>query len=404
MNVAVLSMVVLAAQLYRVEPGRVVWTGKFPEMGADTFLLDFQSGRFVRATGAEVAALGDAAPIPVRTETVAFRHGDVRLAGKLTLPAAKGRHPAIVLIHGSNDQDRDALDPWTGFFVSRGLAVLSYDKRGVRESTGDWKRADFQDLAGDVLAAVAFLRKHQQVDAKRIGLIGFSQGGWIAPIAASRDRGIAFIILHAGSGLRVADNGLLFVEAELRGYGFPGEEIAQAMEYYRLNDEVTRHPERWNDLQALYQKARERKVEWLIEEPQPPGFWFRRFYRGIMDFDPAPFWARVHCPVLAFLGELDHNVPPEPNRKALEAALKRRPNDDSTVIVLPKANHLFLRAETGSREEYGTLTSFVDGYFGVMDSWLPARLGRTPASGARAEGRWRIVAGCDTLSLDEPTP
>lgn len=374
MKIAVLPLLVLAAQLYRVTPERVVWMGKFAELGADTFLLDFGTGRFVRPTDAEVASLTEESPIPTRTETVTFRNGNVSLAGKLTLPATTGPHPAIVLIHGSNDQDRDALDPWVGFFVSRGMAVLSYDKRGVRESTGDWKRASLQDLAGDVLAGVQFLRKQKAVDAKRIGLIGFSQGGWIAPIAASRDRGIAFVILHAGSGLRVADNGLLFVEAELRGYGFPEEEIEQAMSYYRLNDDVTRRPERWEELQASYRKAKERNAEWLIEEPQTNDFWFRRYYRGIMDFDPAPFWEKVRCPVLAFFGELDHNVPPEPNRKALESALERRPNHDSTVIVLPKANHLFLRATTGRREEYAELTAFVDGYFNVMDAWLAARL------------------------------
>ena len=91
------------------------------------------------------------------------------------------------------------------------------------------------------------------------------------------------------------------------------------------------------------------------------------FYRGIMDFDPAPYWARVRCPLLAFLGELDHNVPPEPNRKALELALRRK---DSTIVVLPNANHLFLQAKTGTREEYAQLTAFVDGYFNAMESWL----------------------------------
>lgn len=372
----VIAALLLAAQLYRLSPERVVWIGKFAELGADSYLLDFASGRFVRATDEEVAALGHPQQIVCRTETVAFRNGEVRIVGKLTLPGWPGRHPAVVLIHGSNDEDRDHLDPWAGFFVSRGLAVLSYDKRGVRESTGDWKRADFHDLAGDALAGVQFLKLRKDIDARRIGLFGISQGGWIAPLVASLDRDIAFIILHAGSGLRVADNNLLFIEAELRGYGFPEEEIEQAMAYYRLNDEVTRHPGRWEELKAFYEKARARKVEWLIEEPQPGDFWFRRFYRGIMDFDPAPIWAKVQCPVLAFLGELDHNVPPEPNRRALEAALRRRPRTDSTIIVLPKANHLFLAAQTGRREEYAQLTSFVDGYFNVMGAWLARRIGR----------------------------
>lgn len=365
-----LAALLLAAQLYRVSPERIVWIGKFGEFGANSYLIDFASGRFVRSTEEEVAALGSPEQILSSTETVTFRNGPVNIAGKLTLPSSPGPHPAIVLIHGSNDEDRDYLDPWVGFFVSRGLAVLTYDKRGVRESTGDWKRAGFDDLASDTLAGVKLLKGRKDIDKRRIGLFGISQGGWIAPLVASRDRDIAFVILHAGSGLRVEDNNLLFIEAELRGYGFSEEEINQAMAYYRLNDEVTRHPERWEELKALYEKAKVRKVEWLIEEPQPPGSWFREFYRGIMDFDPAPFWAKVRCPVLAFFGELDHNVPAGPNRQSLEAALQRRSHNDSTIIVLPKANHLFLRAQTGRREEYAQLTSFVDGYFSVMGAWL----------------------------------
>lgn len=369
-----LAVLLLAAQLYRLGPDRVVWIGTFTELEAEPLLLDFSSGRFMRATDAEAASLGDAKPMAVRTETVTFRNGEVKLTGKLTSAPGKGPHPAIVLIHGSNDEDRDHLDPWVGFFVSRGLAVLSYDKRGVRDSTGDWKRAGFEELAGDALAGVELLKRRKTIDAKRIGLFGISQGGWIAPLVASRDRGIAFIILHAGSGLEVAENGLLYVEAELRGYGFPRDEIAHALAYYRLNDDVTRSPERWNELQQAYQKAKARNVEWLIEEPQPADFWFRRFYRGIMDFDPAPVWVNVHCPVLAFFGELDHNVMPEPNRKALQAALNRRAKDDSTIVVLPKANHLFLRAETGTRAEYPKLDRFVDGYFDGMSKWLAEHL------------------------------
>ena len=368
----------LLAALYRVSADHLVWVGKFAELGTDTFVLDFASRRFTRASEQELTAFRKLEQLATVTHPVRFANGQVTIAGKLTVPATRGPHPAIVLIHGSNDADRDFLDPWVGFFVSRGLAVLSYDKRGVRESAGDWKRADFHDLAGDARAGVQFLKKRKDIDRERIGLFGISQGGWIAPLVAARDREIAFIILHAGSALRVVDNNLLFIEAELRGYGFPDEEIAQAMAYYRLNDEVTRHPERWEELQTLYLKARELKVEWLIEEPQPRDFWFRNFYRGIMDFDPAPYWSKVRCPVLAFFGELDHNVPPDPNRRAMESALRRRKNGDSTIIVLPKANHLFLQAKTGTRDEYASLDSFVDGYFNVMAAWLARRAPTTP--------------------------
>lgn len=261
----IIFVALLLSTLHQPSPGQVVWVGKFPELGPATYLLDFTSGRFVPATDDEIASLANGDQIATSGHPVRFRNGRVMIAGKLTIPAGVGPHPAVVLIHGSNDEDRDFLDPWVGFFVSRGLAVLSYDKRGVRESAGDWKRADFHDLAGDALSGVRFLKKQRGIDSNRIGLFGISQGGWIAPLVASRERSIAFVILHAGSALRVAENNLLFIEAELRGYGFPESEVEQAMAYYRLNDEVTRHPKRWAELQSMYVEAKARNVEWLIE-------------------------------------------------------------------------------------------------------------------------------------------
>jgi uncharacterized protein len=279
----------------------------------------------------------------------------------------------VVIIHGSGPEDRDYLAPWVDFFVQQGVAVLAYDKRGVRDSTGDWKQSSLDDLAGDVLAGIELLKRRGDLDPKRIGLFAVSQGGWIAPMAAARSRDIAFVILHAGSALPVAKNGLAYVEAELRGYGFPAEEIARALAYYQLNDEVTRTGEGWEQLQVAYREAQARGAEWLLEEPQPRDFWFRRFYRRIMDFDPAPAWRQVTCPVLAFFGELDHSVPPHANVGPLEEALKGAGNRDYTLTVLPRANHLFLEAESGVGNEYAGLRRFVRGYFDVMAHWLASR-------------------------------
>lgn len=411
MQAIILSALLLAdlQGSYRVSEARSIWIGPFVEMGPQMFFLDSATGRFgplhpaspaTFISGPTIGATPPPADVTItfndpateltyaqsgaepvtakkvarKAEVVRFSSGGVKLAGKITAPATKGRHAAIVLIHGSGPEDRDYLDPWVDFFVRQGLVVLSYDKRGVRESGGDWKRATFDDLASDALAGVKLLAGRADVDARKIGLFGISQGGWIAPIIvsrtkASRTKSVAFIILHAGSALPVGRNGLLAIEAELRAYGFPEEEVARAIAYYTLNDEVTRTGRGWDELQEAYRKSA--GAEWILEEPQPMDHWFRQLYRPIMDFDPTPLWKKTRVPVLAFFGEVDRNVPAELNKAALEAALKN--NKDVTTVLLPKANHTFLNAVTGVRTEYPQSSRFVSGYFDVMAEWLKAR-------------------------------
>lgn len=341
--------------------------------------ITFTRNRNGEVTGLTYARSGlpsvSARRIRLRQEEVNFRNGDVTLAGTLTTPLRRGRHPAVVLVHGSGPEDRDYLGPWIGFFAAHGMAVLSYDKRGVRASTGDWRRASLEDLAGDVSAGIQFLKSRNDINPRQTGLWAISQGGWVAPIVASSPRNdIAFIILHAGASVTPAQQGLLSIESELRAYGFPNEEIREAIAYYRLNDDFTRQGEGWERLQDAYRRASARNAEWLIEEPQPRDHWFRHMYRRLMDFDPVPYWERVTCPALAFFGELDRTVPPEGNERRLEGALRRAGNRNHRIIVLPKANHLFLRAETGVRTEYPQLRGFVTGYFDVMTNWLSRRV------------------------------
>jgi hypothetical protein len=259
----------------------------FPVDVKITFIKD----RFGEVTGLTYSQSGlsavSATKIRVRQEGVSFRNGDVTLAGRLTAPQSKGPHPAVVLIDGSGPEDRDFLGPWVGFFASRGLVVLSYDKRGVRDSTGDWERAGFEDLAGDVLAGIQLLKRRKDVDPKQIGLWAVSQGGWIAPLVASRSSDVSFIILHAGASVTPAQQGLRAIESELRAYGLPEEEIKQAIAHYKLNDDFTRSGEGWDKLQDSYQKAQARNAEWLLEEPQPKDYWFSFDVIDVIDVHDA---------------------------------------------------------------------------------------------------------------------
>jgi pimeloyl-ACP methyl ester carboxylesterase len=397
---------------YRVGPEHFLWVAPFGELGGDLFFVDSRSGRFgplyaesdttffsgqtvaaavfpvevqiafVREADGTVSGLtyrrgkSDAVraiKVPLSTEAVRFRNRDVTLHGTLTMPRGAGPHPAVVLVHGSGPADRDFLGPWVELFASQGVAVLAYDKRGVGASGGDWKRATFHDLAGDAAAAVALLKSRSDVDARRVGLFGISQGGWVAPLTARLAPNIAFLILHAGPAVTVAVQGLEYLEQELRGYDLPRTEIDEAIALQKLDDAFTRSGEGWGKLQEAHQKAVGRKAEW-VQPLRAKDDWFRAFYRGIMDHDPVPDLARLSCPVLAFFGELDHNVPPVPNKAILERALATGGNRDVTVVVLPKANHLFLQARTGTRAEYRHLTTFVPEYFESMTSWLRRRV------------------------------
>jgi hypothetical protein len=159
---------------------------------------------FQRAGGGKIISLTwqreGAAPAIARRveiekrEDVRFSNGDIRLAGTLISPAKGGKHPAMILVHGSGAENREYILPFARFLIRRGLAVLGYDKRGVGGSTGDWNTASFDDLAGDVVAALEYLKTRRDIDRTQIGLLGVSQAGWVMPLAAVRGKDMAFLI------------------------------------------------------------------------------------------------------------------------------------------------------------------------------------------------------------------
>lgn len=399
--------------IYQVTPNRFIWVGKFIELGTQPFFFDSQTGRFgplYSLSNNEFvsgqAILSPFFPIEVKIkfernnkdqiiglaysqdksesvkaqkvalvrETLKFKNDAVTLVGEVIAPSAKGgKHPAIVLVHGSNDEDRDYLKLWAEIFAAQGFAVLSYDKRGVRDSTGDWKTSNFEDLAKDVLAGVDLLKKRKNINAKKIGLWGVSQAGWIAPVAAARSKDVSFIMLHAGAMVTPSKQGLQSIESELKAYGFPDDEVKKALAYNKLDDDFTRTGEGWENLQRAYSEASKQGAEWLLSEPQPKDFWFRLMFRRVMDFDSIPYWKKVNVPVLAFFGEFDRTVPPEPSKTILENTLKQAGNRNVETRILPKANHLFLSSESGVRTEYPALKSFVPEYFAQMTKWLISR-------------------------------
>jgi pimeloyl-ACP methyl ester carboxylesterase len=253
-----------------------------------------------------------------------------------------------------------------------GFAVLAYDKRGVGASSGDWRTSDFHALAGDALAGVRFLAGRPDIRRDRIGLWGISQAGWIEPIVAARaPKEIAFLIVHAGTGTTVAQQGILSMQYELRYTGVSEEQIQRATSYRLLADEVLRTGRGREELLAAYQ--RDKDVPGVAPPPTSDA-WFPKFYRLLLDFDPVPVWQRVTCPVLLLFGELDGIVPPKESAPPIDRALKKAGNRDVTVKIFPGANHVLFAAKTGTRAEYARGDRFVPEYFNLMREWLHARI------------------------------
>lgn len=336
-------------------------------------------------------------PAPYRSEEVSFENGDIRLAGTLTVPEGTGPFPGVVLITGSGPQDRDEVV--AGFPVFRvlsdhltrqGIAVLRYDDRGVGGSSGSVSTSTSADFAGDALAGLARLAEHPDVDPARVGLVGHSEGGIVAPIAASRSEAVRFAVLLAGS--TVPGTEILYEQSAAiqRASGVPEDRIAwntdfqrrlfaaleagEDLQVYReelgaaIREGIETLPEEQRAAISDVDSYVETQIEGQIDRVETP--WFRFF----LTYDPTEGLRGTRVPVLALFGGLDLQVLVDQNRPPLEEALAGNP--DATVQVLPGANHLFQAATTGSPAEYATLErDFIDGFLDTISDWILARFG-----------------------------
>ena len=171
---------------------------------------------FQRESSGQIASLTwrrDGAPLRTarrvaieKREDVRFANGDIQLAGTLISPTTEVRHPVVILVHASGPVNRDYMLPFARFLIRHGMAVFGYDKRGVGGSAGNWSTASFEDLAGDVVAAFDYLKTRRDIDPTQIGMLGWSQAGWIMPLAAVRAKDMAFLVSVSGAGVPCCRN------------------------------------------------------------------------------------------------------------------------------------------------------------------------------------------------------
>ena len=346
-------------------------TGKFTQSGM-TFPLNF-----TRATAANTAPpkrpQTPQPPYPYNEEEVTFENtaANVKLAGTLTTPRTKAPFPVVVLITGSGPQNRnEELLGHHPFWVlsdhltRSGIAVLRFDDRGVGKSTGKFSTATSADFASDVLAGVAYLKTRPEINPKKIGLVGHSEGGLIAPMCAVQSKDVAFIVMMAGTG--VPGDEIIHAQTALlmRAEGIPETQIRENQKnqekmfaIVKTEKDAAVAEKKLLELvatavaavPAAQKKTVEATLTNQIKSYNSP--WFRYF----LTFDPRPTLRQVQVPVLALNGALDLQVPPKQNLPEIAKALKAGGNKKVQIVELPKLNHLFQTTQTGAFSEYAKI-------------------------------------------------
>lgn len=315
-------------------------------------------------------------PFPYVIEDVSFSNDgqNVNLAGTLTIPQSKKKHPAVILISGYGAQNRDA--EWFGHkpfliiadhLTRQGIAVLRFDDRGFGKSSGDYYASTSQDFSTDVESALNFLMTRDDIDPNHIGLIGHSDGAMIAPMVAARSRNVSFIVMLGGPGILGGELMIKRQELWARKAEKNEQEVQQAKRYMeRLVDIVVNSQDEDSLQRELTKFAADTKDE-IPKNEIPKGMskdefisqqiamltspWFKYFFK----YDPQADLKKVKCPVLAITGNKDVQAPSVDNLPSIQNALLAGGNKNVTVKELQGLNHMFQECTTGWIDEYSKI-------------------------------------------------
>lgn len=360
------------------------WTGTWTQgqkVPLNLQRIDSKAVAALQPRRPQVAAIAArVAPYVAQEVQFASSGGALQLAGSLFVPKGAGPWPAVVLVHGSGPNNRDADIFGHKIFLvladhlaHQGIAVLRYDKRGIGGSTGDYKTATTLDFADDAQAAVAFLRTRPEIDARHIGMVGHSEGGLIAPIVAARDTQLGFVVLMAGPGVRGEQ---LMVEQLALGAESEGTSADNIAKQRPIHRELFAAIIAERDPEQARAKAKA-----ILEPGERDGVfapgssavkakvftspWFRAF----LTLEPGPALQAMRQPVLALNGELDRQVPAKLDLDAIRVALANNPR--AVVKELPKLNHLFQTATTGGPHEYAQIEeTLAPSALTVISDWI----------------------------------
>ena len=312
----------------------------------------------------------------VHEEAVRFASGNVNLAGTLVVPEGSGAYPAVVLFHGSGPQTRDLFT--ARWFASQGIAALAYDKRGVGESTGDFRAIPFMELCDDGLAAIGYLKSRKEIDAKRIGVWGPSQGGWLGPLAASRSADVAFVISVSGPGVSPGEQMIVYYANELRRQGLPEGDVQEASAVRR---EVWSYMSSGNGYERVYAELEQARTKrWFsdakaqqddsfgtLPKPEDLGkpvgrslLWFRQE----MNYDPVAVLRALRVPALFLFGDRDQLIPAQESVAVLQRVSREDVHHDFTIREFANNDH---EMRIGVGETSGEIDP---DYLRTMRAWL----------------------------------
>jgi dienelactone hydrolase len=331
---------------------------------------------------------GDGGPrhaqaVRLREQLSTFQSGELQLRAKLVLPEGTGPFPAVVIVHGSGSESAVDFYSEPYFYASNGFASLVFDKRGTGESEGKYLQ-NFHILADDVVAALRWLREQPEIDTTRIHLAGFSQGGWIAPLAAAKDGGVRSLLIGYGVMVPVTGEDRWGYVYALRQKGFGDDAIAKADRINAIIEDIfDRRRNRWSELADEVEAARDEpwfeavkgsdSALGLLSGWKYPVWILRAYVAWRMDsdppfidrlYDPVPTLAKLDTPSLWLLAGEDSSAPAEWTTAEL---------DKLRAAGKPIEYHVFPNAEHGIR----TFEQKPDGerrYLGYEPDYMPRQI------------------------------
>lgn len=325
----------------------------------------------------------------------------IKIAGTLTYPKDKGPFPAVVLIPGSGNANRNGSDnemhrplfEIADYLTKHGMAVLRCDKRGVGESEGVLNfNTTLEDLASDVKASIYFLHNNPITAINKLGLIGYSKGGLVAAkVAADLPATISYVVLLASPGIKQGEITSQQLEDIPGAYGMSSTTIKKfkliidsTMIIMSSHADVKSLSE---ELEAMYERRISQVTDDEIDTMSKAGYVFQRdpqmytqmvmlpFWREFYTLDPASQYMQLKCPVLSIIGEKDLQVKPGPNQEAIKRALQAGNNENYTLITPKRMNHLFQKSKSGSPDEYNkTKETMSISVLDRLNNWLSEQL------------------------------